>query len=101
VGSITPQIQRREGPVLDSLSRFNYSFVVFEQFAIAEKKNLMKTKFEERVVQKFDPRCPYCDRLLLVDDSQVQRREYPVTCPSCQKTFIKVISRWTAREGTR
>jgi len=68
---------------------------------MAEKKSLMKTTFEERVVQKFDPRCPYCDQPLWVDESQVQIGEHPVACPSCQKTFIKVVYRWTAREGIR
>ena len=101
IGGIDYPADTKEGPVLDSLSRFHYSSVVFERFTIAEKKGLMKTKFEERVVQEFDPRCPYCDQLLLVDESQVQIGEYPITCPSCQKTFIKVVSRWTARKGTK
>jgi len=46
---------------------------------------------EEFVVQKFEPRCPYCDQAVSYDHVDLRAGENPITCPSCQKVFFKVV----------
>ncbi|MCJ7641189.1 MAG: hypothetical protein MUO29_04750 [Desulfobacterales bacterium] len=60
----------------------------------------MKTKVEEWVVQKLDPRCPYCDQPIMHGESHLKIGEHRITCPSCQRAFIKVVSECPEREGT-
>jgi DNA-directed RNA polymerase subunit RPC12/RpoP len=47
---------------------------------------------EEQVVQKFPYRCPYCDQPVSYDRYDLQEGETPVRCPSCGKTYIRVIT---------
>jgi len=47
---------------------------------------------EEFVVQQLEPRCPYCDQPISYDRVDLRAGENPITCPSCQKVFFKIIS---------
>lgn len=47
---------------------------------------------EEFVVQKLEPRCPYCDQVVSYDHVDLRAEENPITCPSCQKVFLKIRS---------
>jgi len=49
-------------------------------------------KFEEKVNQKFPYRCPYCDQIISYDQFDLKPGENEIQCPSCRKTYIKVIS---------
>jgi hypothetical protein len=46
---------------------------------------------EDRIVQKFDHRCPYCDQVIVYESFPVRPGENEITCPFCQKMFIKVV----------
>ena len=46
---------------------------------------------EDYVVQKFDPRCPYCDRVITYEGIDLNPGENEITCPSCRKVFVKVV----------
>jgi uncharacterized C2H2 Zn-finger protein len=52
----------------------------------------MKKKFEEKVVQEFPRRCPYCDQLISYDQFALRDGENEIRCPSCRKIYIKVVS---------
>ena len=47
---------------------------------------------DEQRVQRFPHRCPYCDQLISYEAFDLKEGENPIQCPSCQKTYIKVIS---------
>jgi uncharacterized Zn-finger protein len=47
---------------------------------------------EEQIVQKFPHRCPYCDQPIYYDSFALEAGENEITCPSCKKTFIKIVS---------
>jgi hypothetical protein len=47
---------------------------------------------EEFVVQKFESRCPYCDQPISYDPVDLKAGENPISCPSCQKVFFKIVS---------
>jgi C4-type Zn-finger protein len=49
-------------------------------------------KSEEQVIQKFPYRCPYCDQPISYDQSHLKVGENKIQCPSCKKTYIKVVS---------
>jgi len=51
----------------------------------------MKSKSEEQVVQEFPYRCPYCDQSISYDQYDLREGENEVRCPSCKKTYIKVV----------
>jgi len=51
----------------------------------------MKKKLEERVVQKFPHRCPYCDHPISYDQFNLRDGENEIRCPSCRKIYIKVV----------
>ena len=53
---------------------------------------------EDRVVQKFDPRCPYCDQVITYEGVNLKPGENEITCPSCSRMFIKVIGRFFESE---
>jgi transcription elongation factor Elf1 len=55
------------------------------------RKPRKKKEFEEQVVQKFPHGCPYCDRPVSYDQFDLKPGENEIRCPSCQKTYIKVI----------
>jgi len=52
----------------------------------------MKSKLEERVVQEFPHRCPYCDQPVFYDPSDLRDGENEIQCPSCKRVYIKVVS---------
>ena len=52
----------------------------------------MKKKLEERVIQEFPYRCPYCDHPISYDRFGLKRGENKIECPSCKKIYIKVVS---------
>ena len=52
----------------------------------------LKRGMEERVVQSFPHRCPYCDQPISYDPFDLEEGENRIECPSCKKIFIKVIS---------
>jgi hypothetical protein len=51
----------------------------------------MKKKFEEKVIQKFPFRCPYCDQPICYDEFNLRIGENKIRCPSCKKMYIKVV----------
>jgi predicted Zn finger-like uncharacterized protein len=51
----------------------------------------VKKKFEEQVIQKFPYQCPYCDEPISYDDLELRPGENEVKCPSCKKTYIKIV----------
>jgi len=50
---------------------------------------LMQSK--EQTVQKFSYRCPYCNQPISYDQITLKEGENAIVCPSCQKTYIKVV----------
>jgi hypothetical protein len=55
-------------------------------------KEEMKKRVDEQIVQSFSHRCPYCDQPLSYDHITLRDGENSITCPSCNKIFIKVVS---------
>lgn len=51
----------------------------------------MKGKLKEQVIQKFSYRCPYCDHPITYNDLHLTPGENEVKCPSCKKTYIKIV----------
>ncbi len=50
-----------------------------------------KKRVKEQVIQKFSHRCPYCDRPMTYDNLDLRPGENEVNCPSCNRTYIKVV----------
>jgi len=48
-------------------------------------------ELKEQVIHKLHYRCPYCDEPVSYD--QLKEGENTIECPSCQKTYIKVVSK--------
>ncbi len=48
---------------------------------------------KEQAIQKFPYRCPYCDEPVSYDQFTLKEGENLIECPSCQKTYIKLISK--------
>ena len=51
----------------------------------------MKKKSEEQIVQKLPYRCPYCDKPVSYDQIDLKMGENEVKCPSCKRTYIKIV----------
>jgi len=51
----------------------------------------MKRKLEEKVIQEFSYRCPYCDQPVRYDDLHLKPGENEIRCPSCKKRYIKIV----------
>jgi len=51
-----------------------------------------KKVLEEQVVQKLPYRCPYCEQPISYDDLHLKPGENEVKCPSCKRTYIKIVS---------
>ena len=49
-------------------------------------------ELEEQITQKFPHRCPYCDQPISYDQFDLKKGENRIECPSCRKSYIKVIS---------
>ena len=52
----------------------------------------MKKKRLEQVIQKFFYRCPYCEQPITYNDLHLKLGENEVKCPSCKRTYIKIVS---------
>ena len=51
-----------------------------------------KKVLEEKIVQKFRYRCPYCDHPISYDQFNLKAGENEVKCPSCKKKYIKLVA---------
>ena len=51
----------------------------------------MKKKTLEQVIQKFPYRCPYCDHPITYVDLRLKLGENEIMCPSCKRTYIKIV----------
>jgi DNA-directed RNA polymerase subunit RPC12/RpoP len=49
-------------------------------------------KLEEEIVQQFPYRCPYCDQPVSYDQFDLKIGDNEIQCPSCKRTYIKVVS---------
>lgn len=47
---------------------------------------------EEILIHSWPHRCPYCDEVISYEGFPLAEGENPIVCPSCQKTFIKIVS---------
>lgn len=47
---------------------------------------------EEILIQSWPHRCPYCDEAISYDAYPLVEGENAIVCPSCQKTFVKIVS---------
>jgi rubrerythrin len=54
-------------------------------------KRYKKKELEEQVIQKLPYRCPYCDHPITYDDLHLKPGENEIKCPSCQRTYIKIV----------
>ncbi len=63
-----------------------------KSYRIKKNNDYLQTKLEEQVIQKFAYRCPYCDQPISYDQFHLKMGENKIQCPSCKKTYIKVVS---------
>ncbi len=61
----------------------------------------MNEEVEERLVQEFPHRCPYCDEPVSYDQLDLKVGENEIQCFSCKKTYIKVVTPSFPEEGHR
>jgi rubrerythrin len=61
----------------------------------------MKKKTLEQVVQKFLYRCPYCDHFITYDDLHLKPGENEIKCPSCKRTYIKIVPDSSVKRGKK
>ncbi len=47
---------------------------------------------EKILIQSWPSRCPYCDEVVSYDAFPLVEGENVIVCPSCRKTFIKIVS---------
>ena len=52
---------------------------------------MTKKRLEEQVIQKFSRRCPYCDQPITYGDMDLHPGHNEVNCPSCNRTYIKIV----------
>ena len=52
----------------------------------------MKKRLEERIVQEFPHRCPYCERVISYENIKLKKGENEIECPLCKKKYIKIVS---------
>jgi transposase-like protein len=52
----------------------------------------MRHKSEEQIIQKLPYRCPYCEQPISYDQFNLKVGENEVKCPSCQRTYIKLVA---------
>ena len=52
----------------------------------------VRKRLEEQIVQTFAYGCPYCDQPISYDQFTLKVGENEITCPSCKKKYIKVVS---------
>jgi len=59
---------------------------------IEKKNDYSQAKSEGQVIQRFPYRYPYCDHTVSYDQFDLKVGENEIQCPSCQKTYIKIVS---------
>jgi hypothetical protein len=52
---------------------------------------MKKNEPEEQVIHKSPYRCPYCDQPISYDEFDLKIGENRIGCPSCKRTYIKVV----------
>ena len=52
----------------------------------------MKHILEEKVIQTFPHRCPYCDQPISYDQFDLKTGENHIKCSSCKKEYIRIVS---------
>ncbi len=52
----------------------------------------MVMELEEKTIQKFPHRCPYCNQTISYDFFDLKIGENDIQCPSCRSNFIKLVS---------
>ena len=52
--------------------------------------NVMELK--EEVLQRFPYRCPYCDQPVAYDSFELKEGENLIQCPSCLKTYVRILA---------
>jgi formylmethanofuran dehydrogenase subunit E len=60
----------------------------------------VKIEKSDQVIQKFPHRCPYCGEPVSYDRMELKTGENEILCPSCRKTYIKVVSDSTVKRET-
>jgi hypothetical protein len=58
-----------------------------------------KKRFDEQVIQEFSHRCPYCEQPISYEDLHLQPGENEIICPSCNRTYIKIVPWKTGSRG--
>jgi len=53
---------------------------------------MKKNEPEEQVIHKFPYRCPYCNQPISYDEFDLKTGENRIKCPSCKRTYVKVVS---------
>lgn len=61
----------------------------------------MRQKLEEQIIQKLPYRCPYCDQPVSYNQFDLKRGENKIQCPSCKKTYIKMVFDSFGEEETK
>jgi transposase-like protein len=56
-----------------------------------KKKFHSENNLPEQVIQKLPNRCPYCEQPISYEKFRLKEGENEIECPSCRKTYIKVI----------
>ena len=51
----------------------------------------MRNVLEEKVIQTFPHRCPYCDQFISYDQFDLKIGENRIKCPSCKKEYIRMV----------
>ncbi len=51
-----------------------------------------RKRLDEQVIQKFSYRCPYCEQPISYEDFHLKPGENEIICPSCNKTYVKVVA---------
>jgi len=50
-------------------------------------------ELNEQIIQKLPYRCPYCDQQISYGPLTLKEGENFIQCPTCQKTYIKIVSK--------
>jgi hypothetical protein len=71
-------------------------------FLVMAKKGDKEVGMEksDQVIQEFPRRCPYCGEPVSYDRIALKTGENKILCPSCKKTYIKVVSDSTVEGET-
>jgi hypothetical protein len=61
----------------------------------------MENEVQEQMIQVFPQRCPYCDQPISYGQFDLKVGENRIECPSCKKTYIKVVTDSSGERETR